>query len=46
MTFEEWWYDWRIKNNIGDTKQREEIARAAWNAAAEECLRIAKNTPL
>lgn len=36
MTFNEWWYDHRIKNGWGDTKQRRELARAAWEAAAAQ----------
>lgn len=33
MNFHEWWYDYRIKNQIGENTQKKEVAQAAWLAA-------------
>lgn len=33
MNFHEWWYDYRIKNQIGENTQKKDIAQAAWLAA-------------
>lgn len=46
MTFDQWWYDWRIKNNLGYTKQRDEIARAAWDAALKSSLYVSREDTL
>ena len=33
LTFDQWWYDYRIKNGInGTARAKKEIALAAWNA--------------
>ena len=37
MTFKEWWYDYCIKNGIGErAKKPHDAARAAWEAAASQ----------
>jgi hypothetical protein len=34
MTFDQWWYDYRIKNGIsGEAVAKLEVARHAWAAA-------------
>ena len=35
MNFHEWWYDYRVKNQIGESTVKKEIALAAWLAALD-----------
>lgn len=34
MTFDQWWYDYRIKNGLSNPQKMKNAAQAAWDAAA------------